>query len=241
MTEPSRAALSPGLLGRGRVGRHGEDRPRRHSVGLRVEDGRRERLLRERRRGRHDGRQAPGARRVEGEGGFRRPARDHTREVPSARGRVQDDAPSRDRGRERRDASPAGIRGPGAAGAQDRREARGRSKLVRAEGVTPYTRGRLVDLPRSAPWREAFVSEMANFPVGRHDYLVDSFVWAVKAFMSGSEFRKPGPFALRPGPRPSGREAELARVAEEMEMRRTLSPDLDEADAPCIQAFGGWG
>ncbi len=116
----------------------------------------------------------------------------------------------------------------------------GRSKLVRAEGVTPYTRGRLVDLPRSAPWREAFVSEMANFPVGRHDDLVDSFVWAVKAFMSGSEFRKPGPFALRPGPRPSGREAELARVAEEMEMRRTLSPDLDEADAPCIQAFGGW-
>lgn len=114
----------------------------------------------------------------------------------------------------------------------------GRSKAVRAEGVTPYTRGRLVDLPKAAPWREAFVSELANFPVGRHDDLVDAFVWAVKAFMSGSDFRKPGRFALRPGPSPDERAAEAAALAEALERDRTFSPDLDEFDAPCFGALG---
>jgi len=117
----------------------------------------------------------------------------------------------------------------------------GRSKIVRAEGVTPYTRGRLVDLPKSAPWREMFVSELANFPVGRHDDLVDAMVWAIKAFMSGAEFRRPDRALLTPGPTRRKDEVEADMLAEYLELKgggRTLCPDLDEIDRPYFEAFG---
>ena len=44
-----------------------------------------------------------------------------------------------------------------------------KAKIIRAEGVTPITTAGLVALPRDAPWRADFISEMANFPVGVHD------------------------------------------------------------------------
>jgi predicted phage terminase large subunit-like protein len=80
----------------------------------------------------------------------------------------------------------------------------GKSKVIRAQGVTPLTRAGLVALPRNAIWREAFVSELAQFPVGKNDDVVDAFVIALKAFYAEDEFRN-DPFLLMPGRRaPNG-------------------------------------
>ncbi len=64
-----------------------------------------------------------------------------------------------------------------------------KAKIIRAEGVTPLTRGGLVALPREAPWRDAFISEMANFPVGEHDDVVDAFCHGLKFFVGPGDFR----------------------------------------------------
>ena len=72
-----------------------------------------------------------------------------------------------------------------------------------------------------------FVSELANFPVGRHDDLVDAMVWAIKAFMSGAEFRRPDRALLTPGPTRRKDEVEADMLAEYLELKgggRTLAP-----------------
>jgi len=62
------------------------------------------------------------------------------------------------------------------------------AKILRAEGITPLTRGGLVSLLRGE-WRDDFIEQLANFPVGQHDDIVDAFCHAMKAFVSGRDFR----------------------------------------------------
>lgn len=73
------------------------------------------------------------------------------------------------------------------------------AKIIRAEGVTPFTRGGLVALPKEAEWRTDFISELANFPVGQHDDVVDAFCHAMKAFVGKRDFRKPEAQQILPG------------------------------------------
>jgi predicted phage terminase large subunit-like protein len=48
------------------------------------------------------------------------------------------------------------------------------SKVMRAEAVTPSFESGRVLLPAVAPWLEAYVSELAVFPAGKHDDQVDA-------------------------------------------------------------------
>lgn len=73
------------------------------------------------------------------------------------------------------------------------------AKIIRAEGVTPFTRGGMVHLPKDAEWRTDFINELANFPVGQHDDLVDAFCHAMKAFVGKGDFRTPN-LPILPGP-----------------------------------------
>ena len=62
--------------------------------------------------------------------------------------------------------------------------------MVRAEGVTPLTRSGNVSLPKQAIWRDAFVNELAEFPLGQHDltwWML--FVHGCKAFVSSGDFK----------------------------------------------------
>ena len=52
-----------------------------------------------------------------------------------------------------------------------------------------------VALPQSAPWLEAFKSELQNFPLGSTKDMVDSFVHALSYAVRPSEFR-PKPMQL---------------------------------------------
>ncbi|MGA9608371.1 MAG: hypothetical protein WBR21_15340, partial [Rouxiella badensis] len=65
------------------------------------------------------------------------------------------------------------------------------SKIVRAEGVTPFTTARSVKLLRG-DWNAEFIADLANFPASDEDHFVDAFVHAMKCFTgTGSDFKKP--------------------------------------------------
>jgi predicted phage terminase large subunit-like protein len=49
-----------------------------------------------------------------------------------------------------------------------------RDKMVRAQAVTPLIEAGKVFLPESAPWIADFLDELAAFPTGVHDDIVDS-------------------------------------------------------------------
>jgi len=99
-----------------------------------------------------------------------------------------------------------------------------RSKIVRAEGVTPLTRGGLVDLPRNAEWRAAFIAELADFPLGINDDVVDAFVHCLKAFLSRGDFR-PTEFQITPGQLP---DAVNRKLIERYERIQAANPTLPE-------------
>jgi predicted phage terminase large subunit-like protein len=106
-----------------------------------------------------------------------------------------------------------------------------KSKVIRAEGVTPVTRSGLVCLPRNAPWLEPFISELAQFPAGKHDDVVDCFVHGMKAFLSGGDF-KATKFLLQPGRQQTENEliaAEIEAVMDE-QIGCVIAPDLDAFD-----------
>ncbi|MGB7600346.1 MAG: terminase family protein [Candidatus Sulfotelmatobacter sp.] len=66
-----------------------------------------------------------------------------------------------------------------------------KSKIVRAEGVTPFTSARSVSLLKGE-WNGQFITDLANFPASDRDHYVDAFVHGMKCFTSdGSDFRKP--------------------------------------------------
>jgi predicted phage terminase large subunit-like protein len=66
-----------------------------------------------------------------------------------------------------------------------------KSKIVRAEGVTPFTTARSVKLLRG-DWNAEFIADLANFPASDEDHFVDAFVHAMRCFTgTGSDFKKP--------------------------------------------------
>ena len=66
-----------------------------------------------------------------------------------------------------------------------------KSKIVRAEGVTPFTSARSVSLLKGE-WNTQFIADMANFPASDRDHYVDAFTHGMKCFVSdGSDFRQP--------------------------------------------------
>lgn len=50
----------------------------------------------------------------------------------------------------------------------------GKSKLTRAQAVSPFAEGGNFYLPRKAAWKSAFIEEHAAFPHGAHDDMVDT-------------------------------------------------------------------
>ena len=104
-----------------------------------------------------------------------------------------------------------------------------KAKIIRAEGVTPITTGGLVALPRHAEWRADFIAELANFPVGIHDDMVDAFCHAMKAFTTARDF-KTWDLAVMPGRLLTGREAEEQALQEQLEWQSSVSinPELDK-------------
>jgi predicted phage terminase large subunit-like protein len=66
-----------------------------------------------------------------------------------------------------------------------------KSKIIRAESVTPFTSASSVSLLR-APWNERFVSDLANFPASDRDHSVDAFCHAMRGFTgTGGDFQTP--------------------------------------------------
>jgi phage terminase large subunit-like protein len=54
------------------------------------------------------------------------------------------------------------------------------SKVARAEGVSPLFEAARVLFPETAPsWLGPLVEELVGFPAGRHDDMVDAFVYAL--------------------------------------------------------------
>ena len=66
-----------------------------------------------------------------------------------------------------------------------------KSKIVRAESITPFTTARSVSL-LEGPWNDQFIADMANFPASDRDHCVDAFVHAMRCFTgTGKDFLKP--------------------------------------------------
>lgn len=55
----------------------------------------------------------------------------------------------------------------------------GRSKLARAQSVTPYVEAGNCYLPEGEPWVVPFIEEHARFPLGEHDDMVDTSTMAL--------------------------------------------------------------
>jgi predicted phage terminase large subunit-like protein len=65
------------------------------------------------------------------------------------------------------------------------------NKEMRAEAIASAQNNGQVDLPADAPWLEAFVREMEEFPLSEHDDCVDAYTWAQAGFVRGEGFFKP--------------------------------------------------
>jgi predicted phage terminase large subunit-like protein len=76
-----------------------------------------------------------------------------------------------------------------------------RDKRSRAEAVTPMFESGRVFLPADAPWLNDFADELASFPNGVHDDMVDSTTQALNYLRQGA-YTEPPPFLIveRPGP-----------------------------------------
>jgi phage terminase large subunit-like protein len=63
------------------------------------------------------------------------------------------------------------------------------SKIVRAEGVSGIVSSGRVSLPKEVSWRDAFVRELSEFPLGEFSDQVDAFVHALSWFSRPAEFQ----------------------------------------------------
>jgi len=89
-----------------------------------------------------------------------------------------------------------------------------RSKIVRAEAVTPFTTGRSVKLLR-ADWNSVFIADMANFPASDRDHYTDAFSHGMRCFTgTGSDFKNPDKLVYLPSQR---------ELTEDESVRKALS------------------
>lgn len=105
-----------------------------------------------------------------------------------------------------------------------------KSKIIRAESVTPFTRARSVRLLKGE-WNEQFITDMANFPVSPRDHGPDAFVHGMRTFTgTGSDFLKPSFFP-----------AEEQLALPEVPYRSGLSEGFEFEDGPAFGVFGSEG
>nr|WP_246272657.1 phage terminase large subunit [Phyllobacterium pellucidum] len=65
---------------------------------------------------------------------------------------------------------------------------RDKDKYTRALDVVPAVASGMVVLPKSAPWKQTFISEYAAFPDGSFDDQIDPFIDAVDEICGGSNY-----------------------------------------------------
>ena len=66
-----------------------------------------------------------------------------------------------------------------------------KSKIIRAESVTPFTSAGSVRLLQ-AEWNTQFIADLSNFPASDRDHSVDAFCHALRGFVgTGNDFEKP--------------------------------------------------
>jgi predicted phage terminase large subunit-like protein len=63
-------------------------------------------------------------------------------------------------------------------------------KEMRAEAIASAQNNGQVDLPENVGWKEDFIRELEEFPLGEHDDCVDSYTWAQAGFVRGEGFFK---------------------------------------------------
>jgi predicted phage terminase large subunit-like protein len=63
------------------------------------------------------------------------------------------------------------------------------SKIVRAEGVSGIVSSGRVALPKEVPWKDPFLHELSEFPLGEFSDQVDAFVHALSWFSRPAEFQ----------------------------------------------------
>jgi predicted phage terminase large subunit-like protein len=71
------------------------------------------------------------------------------------------------------------------------------NKEMRAEAIASAQNNGQVDLPEVVAWKENFIRELEEFPLGEHDDCVDAYTWAQAGFVRGEGFfKKPKPEEL---------------------------------------------
>lgn len=66
-----------------------------------------------------------------------------------------------------------------------------RSKIIRAEAITPFTTSRLVKLLK-ADWNGEWIAKWANFPASDDDHVVDAGAMGLRCFTSkGDDYKNP--------------------------------------------------
>ena len=83
-------------------------------------------------------------------------------------------------------------------------------KVSRAQAITAIVEAGNVYLPDEAPWLDDFVMEMAAFPSGVYDDVVDSTTQALNYFRK--RFFEPPPMILPGSPSPRSRELDDAEI-----------------------------
>ena len=100
-----------------------------------------------------------------------------------------------------------------------------KSKIVRAEAVTPFVAARSVSLLKAA-WNTQFITDLANFPASDRDHSVDAFCHAMRGFTgTGGDFQTP---ALVPAKRLSPLELLTTALEEDGSYRSALSDGFRE-------------
>jgi predicted phage terminase large subunit-like protein len=110
-----------------------------------------------------------------------------------------------------------------------------RNKFVRAEAIAGYQNASQVSLPASAPWRESFIRELEEFPLGQNDDQCDSYVWAQAAFV-----RSDGVFKPQVGLPEESRVEVYDALADEGGSYAGISPQLDAFDAQMADLKSRW-
>ena len=109
----------------------------------------------------------------------------------------------------------------------------GKSKFVRAEACTVWTRSGCVCLPRVSDWHRNFVAECQEFPLGRNDEAVDCLSQGLKVFVNDGDFKVTGQLHLNVGRLSPEQQAQAfidQMDLDDMPWCGVISPELDNFD-----------
>jgi predicted phage terminase large subunit-like protein len=102
-----------------------------------------------------------------------------------------------------------------------------KSKIIRAESVTPFTSAGSVKLLR-ADWNTQFIADLSNFPASDRDHAVDSFCHCMRGFTgTGHDFQKPAMLPANTAPQDNEIEEIMAELSWSDEVS-ILDDDFDK-------------